>query len=394
MEALRPAVQAPVRPLPTPPARPTVDDRVELGTSSDETVPARLAEALRRCGKSYYDAGADQKAQRAYYGGLSGQIGQLSSDKLFWRLSQLVTETHQQNRSYDPDEYLYKWVDLRPNLRLNCIYDPNPVATNAPVRGQDKDFEVKQAVGTREVRKKGRVTRQKTVYQTRSLREQAQQWSEALSRGPGNALQIAQQIAEIETRSVFNCEHVVPRIWFQDRTPMRGDLHHLFTANQATNGQRSSRRLFDFPEYDGSDGKGYAPYHDDRYEPAAGKGAVARATLYFLLRYPRKIGDDPRELRPEDLATLLRWNRENPPTLWERHRNVAIADLQGNRNPFIDHPDWADRVDFTQGLQRPLPEGMRAERPQKSQSKKRPQRQERPRPQSTRRTRRNRRWRR
>jgi endonuclease I len=32
---------------------------------------------------------------------------------------------------------------------------------------------------------------------------------------------------------------------------------------------------------------------------------------------------------------------------YERHRNFAIAELQGNRNPLIDHPDWAERIDFT-----------------------------------------------
>ena len=28
-------------------------------------------------------------------------------------------------------------------------------------------------------------------------------------------------------------------------------------------------------------------------------------------------------------------------TEWERHRNAAIHERQGNRNPFIDHPDLA-----------------------------------------------------
>lgn len=31
---------------------------------------------------------------------------------------------------------------------------------------------------------------------------------------------------------------------------------------------------------------------------------------------------------------------------YERHRNEAIAEIQGNRNPFIDVPEWANAVDF------------------------------------------------
>jgi endonuclease G len=35
--------------------------------------------------------------------------------------------------------------------------------------------------------------------------------------------------------------------------------------------------------------------------------------------------------------------------VYERHRNVAGAELQGNRNPMIDHPEWAERLDFGEG---------------------------------------------
>ena len=84
------------------------------------------------------------------------------------------------------------------------------------------------------------------------------------------------------------------------------------------------------------------------FEPRQGKGAAARATLYFLLRYPKKID----EYQSQELQTLLRWHKEDPPGLYEKHRNQAISELQGNRNPFIDHPDWADKVDFTPGIRK------------------------------------------
>jgi len=43
---------------------------------------------------------------------------------------------------------------------------------------------------------------------------------------------------------------------------------------------------------------------------------------------------------------ILDWHEEDPVRDYERHRNFVIAALQGNRNPLIDHPDWAQRIDF------------------------------------------------
>ena len=39
---------------------------------------------------------------------------------------------------------------------------------------------------------------------------------------------------------------------------------------------------------------------------------------------------------------LLTWHQQEPVSLWEKHRNAAISERQGNRNPFIDRPGWAD----------------------------------------------------
>jgi endonuclease I len=45
-----------------------------------------------------------------------------------------------------------------------------------------------------------------------------------------------------------------------------------------------------------------------------------------------------------DLNLLLKWHKENPVNLYEKHRNAAIQDLQGNRNPFIDYPERAKEM--------------------------------------------------
>ncbi len=93
------------------------------------------------------------------------------------------------------------------------------------------------------------------------------------------------------------------------------------------------------------------------------RGDVARAVLYMDVRYdgsdhsdgseePDLILTDDRDLivsdntNPQDpaymgiLSTLLAWHDQDPPDDVERARNEVVAAAQGNRNPFIDHPEW------------------------------------------------------
>lgn len=88
--------------------------------------------------------------------------------------------------------------------------------------------------------------------------------------------------------------------------------------------------------------------------PADRRGDIARAILYMDLRY------DSDESTTEDLVVsdcpeddvnghsmgylsqLLQWHMDDPPDEAERERNnKACESWQGNRNPFIDHPDLA-----------------------------------------------------
>ena len=46
------------------------------------------------------------------------------------------------------------------------------------------------------------------------------------------------------------------------------------------------------------------------------------------------------------LTDLLAWSANDPPDAEEVARNAVIQSFQGNRNPFIDHPEWATRALF------------------------------------------------
>jgi hypothetical protein len=75
-----------------------------------------------------------------------------------------------------------------------------------------------------------------------------------------------------------------------------------------------------------------------------GAGGAGDALLPAPL--PGADGDSERELTADRLPMILDWHEEDPVSDYERHRNFVIAELQGNRNPLIDHPEWARTIDF------------------------------------------------
>lgn len=96
------------------------------------------------------------------------------------------------------------------------------------------------------------------------------------------------------------------------------------------------------------------------------RGDVARALFYFDLRYEGGAhgvtGASEPDLRLTDdealiaasntganesiaymgmLSVLLQWHVEDPVDARELARNDVVYSFQGNRNPFVDHPEWA-----------------------------------------------------
>ena len=49
---------------------------------------------------------------------------------------------------------------------------------------------------------------------------------------------------------------------------------------------------------------------------------------------------------PQDVITLINWHKLDPPDKWEVDRNNYIQSIQGNRNPFIDHPEYLNFIDM------------------------------------------------
>lgn len=98
------------------------------------------------------------------------------------------------------------------------------------------------------------------------------------------------------------------------------------------------------------------------YEPA--RGESARIILYAATRYfnestagaggssngsePLELSDNPRDASSKHtmgkLSDLLKWNMKYAVTAEEIYRNNYLTDAGYARNPFIDHPEWANYV--------------------------------------------------
>ncbi|KMO30837.1 hypothetical protein VQ02_27320 [Methylobacterium variabile] len=314
---------ATAQPLPPRPAALPVPDAAD-GAPAAAPSP-ELQEALREVerarGRTYYDAAQDAARREAYYDEVDAHV---SPGTLYRQLSRLVDATHRTRLPYKPMTHLYPWVDLHPDLKLRSIYSGKPFEAEELIREDARVAAERSRM----------VERMRTVLAAAALPSE----------------QMEATLDTLEASLPYNCEHVVPQSWFGKAEPMRGDLHHLFACESGCNSFRGNIPYFDFPDFEEAVRGECGKREQGGFEPANGKGAVARATLYFLLRYPGEIDGTPKEYRPESIRTLLAWHAAKPPSPYERHRNAAIEEMQGNRNPLIDHPEWASRIDFAAGL--------------------------------------------
>lgn len=152
----------------------------------------------------------------------------------------------------------------------------------------------------------------------------------------------------------INTEHTWPQS-LGARGVAQSDLHHLWASDVDTNGRRSNYPFgtvktvkWTAPNPDGIAPSKLGVDEAGRtvFEPHGNtKGDIARSIFYFYTRYFKN--------RPSDFslsnfnveeATLRRWHDFDPPDEAERVRNDQIYSIQGNRNPFVDHPEYLKQI--------------------------------------------------
>lgn len=152
----------------------------------------------------------------------------------------------------------------------------------------------------------------------------------------------------------WNREHVWAKSYGfpDDHQYAYTDIHHLRPEDKTVNNSRSNK-AFD----NGGSAEGEAPdtfTDSDSWEPRDSvKGDVARMLFYMDVRYEGTDGNTPDLVLVDNtvmasgdanigkLCTLIEWNQLDPVDNFEMRRNNRIQERQGNRNPFIDNPNWA-----------------------------------------------------
>lgn len=152
----------------------------------------------------------------------------------------------------------------------------------------------------------------------------------------------------------MNREHV----WPASRTrlgrhndPLEDDMHMVRPTLISENSARGNA----FFTTEGGGGWDPASFDNPSY-----RGDAARIIFYCVvfdieLALSDKSSDYTSNHTMGKLSDLLKWNLEYPINDRENVRNNEVEKLQGNRNPFIDHPEfackiWGDRNDTTRAI--------------------------------------------
>jgi len=163
----------------------------------------------------------------------------------------------------------------------------------------------------------------------------------------------------------YNREHVMPQSTFSSDYPMYSDMFYIFPGDAYINQRRSNNPYGEVvsPNYEFTNGTKIGPSVTPGktgtvLEPIDEfKGDIARMLLYFVVRYEGKLNFFAYDVNPNPLEgkeeigfeqwyidQLVLWSKQDPVSQSERDRNDKIYALQNNRNPFIDHPEWVEKI--------------------------------------------------
>lgn len=145
----------------------------------------------------------------------------------------------------------------------------------------------------------------------------------------------------------WNREHVWPKSLGGFNTSGAGaDLHHIRPSENQTNSNRGNLRYGEVSG--GKTTKGnlsgeIGGYYGSYFEPLDNvKGDVARICLYVYVRYGGELSKCNNITNVfQSVDVLLDWCELDPVDTWEMGRNEVVEGIQGNRNVFIDYPEFA-----------------------------------------------------
>jgi len=156
------------------------------------------------------------------------------------------------------------------------------------------------------------------------------------------------------TPDAWNREHIWPKSHGIKTKELAAysDLHHLRATDKSVNADRASKAF-------ANGGTQHQECLACRFTPNSWeppnevKGDTARIMFYMATRYEGNNGEPDLKLVDQtntrgnqfgDLCDLLSWHLADPVSSEELSRNHQVYRFQGNRNPFIDRPEFAGRI--------------------------------------------------
>jgi len=165
----------------------------------------------------------------------------------------------------------------------------------------------------------------------------------------------------------YNREHSMPQSWFNESSPMKADLFHVYPTDGYVNNRRSNYPFGEVGSATWTSTNGskvgtcnYPGYSGTVFEPIDEfKGDFARTYFYMATRYQNIIdtwssnsstADDILNETEDQvfeewfLNMIIEWHNEDPVSQREIDRNNAVYAIQHNRNPYIDYPEFVDAI--------------------------------------------------
>jgi len=156
----------------------------------------------------------------------------------------------------------------------------------------------------------------------------------------------------------YNREHSFPQSWYGDNPPMSTDLFHIYPTDGWVNAQRSNWPYGEVGNVNWTSTNGskrgqsaYPGYNGTVFEPLDEyKGDFARTYFYMLTRYMNLVSSWQTDMLSGNnfsdwaRAMLIEWDAQDPVSQKEIDRNNAVYAAQGNRNPYIDRPEFGQHV--------------------------------------------------
>ena len=175
---------------------------------------------------------------------------------------------------------------------------------------------------------------------------------------------------------VYNREHSIPKSWWGGSTSNQGaDPYIVVPTDGYVNGARSNFTFGmvnvaekTFSNSKKGSGKQEWGYTGTVFEPDDSvKGDFARIYYYAIAKYSASSGWTTGDgskcfsgssstnfgLTNYAIKLFSYWSELDPVSEWEMSVNDKVSAIQGNRNPFIDHPEyanvlWGTNSDYTQ----------------------------------------------